>query len=206
VGAFVALPNGVQAIIRYGFDGGVLSSRLWFVYDTPPFGVPELQGLADGLANWHRTNVLPYLSFRLDLLRVEALDWTSDPPPQSATSLVGLAGGQIQDAHSANVAVVVPFRWPIGSRLKRNKHYVPGIPQPDVDLNTVSFALSDALFEAYAALVDEARTFYPALRWRWVVTSAYEAGAARPVQFWQNCQGPLNTNPYELGQRRRRLP
>lgn len=202
---FVPIPAGAQVIIEMGFAGRYTSNRLWFTFDTPPYGLVELQGLADGVSAWYRANILPALSNQLELRAVAALDWSADPPPLTAQNLTTGAGGMAEPSYSANVAVVVPFLWPIDVRLKRNKHYVPGIPDSGVVLNTVQPALQDALFEGYAALVDGARGFTPVLKWRWRAASAFVGGAARTEQFVADVQGPPLETPFVLGQRRRRV-
>lgn len=203
---FIPITDGVQAELVFVLDSQVMSNRLWFTFDSPPWDHAALLGLADGLHAWYVSSILPALSHDLILYQTRVTDWTASPPGDIAEHFGAVQGSNLSGCHSANVAVVVPFRWPIGLRLKRNKHYVPGIPLDQVQLNTVSDELSDVLFEGYAALVDAARDFYPALTWRWRVASAYEAGAARSEQFVRSSQGPGQRLPYKIGQRRRRLP
>lgn len=207
MGVFVPLLSGAQLEIVYSLDTVVVENRLWFLFDNPPFGVPEIIGLVNGALDWHTSMVLPYLSQDITLTRVQATDWTTDPPSFFPYSVgVSLAGGVASESQSANVGVVVPFRWPLGFRLKRNKNYIPGVPEADIALNTVSDTFTDAMFEAYAALVDAARDWAPALNWRWVVTSAFAGGIPRSEMLWKSSQGPSFARPYKLGQRRRRLP
>ena len=54
---FVPMSAGAQVIIEMGFDGRYTSNRLWFTFDTPPFGLVELQGLADGVSQRLRDKV-----------------------------------------------------------------------------------------------------------------------------------------------------
>jgi hypothetical protein len=206
VGVFVPIPNGVQVEFVFSLGGGVASNRLWFTFDNPPFGVVELEGLVNGASDWHIGNVLPYLSHELVLQVVRGSTWDDPFPSLVETVFPVLPGGSSDGSHSANVAVVVPFLWPLDIRLKRNKHFVPGIPLDQVLLNTVQSPLQSALFEGYAALVDAARLFYPSLNWRWRAASAFSAGAARAVQYVADVQGPPIDTPFVLGQRRRRLP
>jgi len=206
MGAFVPLPAGAQVIVRLQLAGLSVSNRLWFTYDTPPFNLAALQGLADGVSGWWRGNIMPALSIDLFLSEVAAFEWSADPPPLSAFNSTPMYGGVNEKSYSANVAVVVPFLWPIDVRLKRNKHFVAGIPDGGVVLNTVQPALQDALFEGYAALVDAARLFSPTFKWRWRAASAYAGGLARSEQYVADVQGPPIETPFLLGQRRRRLP
>lgn len=202
---FVPLPGGAQVELIFDLGGAVVSNRLWFIFDNPPYTGSNLQALANGVAAWHQASVLPALSHDLVLSFVRATDWNADPPANIAINVVEVAGADASGSHSANVAVVVPFLWPVDVRQRRNKNYVSGIPLSGVDLNTVQPGLQDALFEGYAALVDAARLFLPVLNWRWVATSAYEGGSARAEQYWASIQGPPIETPFVLGQRRRRL-
>lgn len=205
MGVFVPVPSGVQAIIYYSYATIVISNRLWFTNDVSDLSSLAQVGLVEGLLEWHTTYILPYLSVDITLIRVQATVWESEPVPGPTYIDVALTGGIDSPGLSANVAVVVPFRWPLGSRERRNKHFIPGIPDSEVDLNTVSDAFSDAMFEAYSALVDDARDWYPGSTWRWRVASAFDGGAPRSEQFVRSAQGASFRRPYKLGQRRKRL-
>lgn len=203
---FVPLNSGAQVEIVHQLDTQIVSNRLWFIYDTPPFGTTELQGLSDGVASWWQAEVLPHLSSDLITAAVIAKDWTADPAPASTVTVINVAGGIATESLSANVAVVVPFRWPIGVRLKVNKHFVPGIPEANVSLNTPDTTIRNALWNAYTDLVDATRLFTPVLTWRWVATSSVEANVLRSEQLWYTVQGTRNDRAFILGQRRKRLP
>ncbi len=203
---FVPLLAGAQVELLYILGGVVIENRLWFVYDNPPYGSTELQGLSDGVYAWHAGEVMPYLSHELQLAAVVATNWTTNPTPFFTISGPPINGGSTDKSYSANVAVLVPFRWPLGYRERRNANYVPGIPDSAVTLNTVDLTFSDHLFDAYVNLIDEARRFYPIENWRWVNTSAWDAGVLRSTQLWGDVEGPSFVRPFKLGQRRRRLP
>lgn len=210
---FVPLAAGAQAEILYLLGGKVVENRLWFVIDNPPAGAVEFQALADGVASWHDANVMPLLSSDVSRFSVFVRDWTYDHSTADGVNGSLVAGGVASPSYSANVSVVVPFRWPLQmGRRKRNKHYIPGIPDSEVTVNTVSFALCDALFEAYVALIDDAPGWYLPNRWRWYVTSSWEGNTLRSEMLAGACIGPprpFENQPdtyYKLGQRRRRLP
>lgn len=206
MGVFVPIPGGVQAELVFVSLDVVCENRLWFTFDTPPITGADLTGLANGLADWHTTYVMPYLSRQYTLARIDLRTWDTPPTGLPFTYVVGQIGGVDEEPHSANVAVVVPFRWPLGFREKRNKNYIPGVPLSAVNLNTVTDTFSEAMREAYSALIDAARDWEPALHWRWRVASAFDGGSARSEQLVRSSQGPVLTVPYRLGQRRRRLP
>lgn len=208
MGVFVPFPYGVQVELLFVLDGQVVENRLWFWTDAfDPPGSAELLGLAQGVYEWHAANLLPYLSQDLRLGSVVATDWSIEGGPFEVYTLGGEDGGIAEESHSANVAVVVPFRWPLQySRRKRNKNYVPGVPVSGIDLNTPTAFTRDFLFEGYAALIDAARTFSPGDYWYWVVTSAIEAGGPRSEMAFGVSTGPAPRSRLLAGQRRRRLP
>ena len=206
MGVFVPVVDGAQLELKFDLGGLVVTNRLWFTFDNPPFSGTDLQGLVDGVAVWYVSEILPLLSSDITLVDVIAADWTSDPPPSIVNHPLGLPGGTSSPSCSANVAVVVPFRWPLQhQRLKRNKHYVPGIPDSAVDVNRVDEGFTASLIEGYADLIDAARLFFPVFNWRWVVASAFSGGSPRSVQFVRDCEGPVHTRRYKIGQRRKRL-
>lgn len=203
---FVPLANGVQVQLLHTLGGESISNRLWFTYDTPPWGLPEQQGLVDGVALWWQEMILPYLSQDLRTTAVIGEQWTALPIILFTVSIVDVVGGVAAESSTANTALVIPFRWGLGTRLKRNKHYVPGVPEQEIALNTPSEAIKDAMFEGYNSLIDRARLFFPVLHWRWRCTSAWLNGGLRATQYVEDVQGTVRRGDYKIGQRRKRLP
>src|SRR5204863_3797289 len=203
---FLPLLHGAQVEVGYSLGGQTIENRLWYAFDNPPFGVPELQGLADGVAGWHVLRILPYLSSDLELLSVQAVRWDDHLGDVFASSPVHLFGGALSKSYSANVMVRVNLNWPTDVRARKNAQYVPGIPDSAVSLNTVDITFAHNLFEGYAALIDAARLFSPVLNWRWVLASSYAHGSLRSSLRVARCIGPDPESSYRLGQCRGRLP
>jgi len=203
---FVPFPGGAMGEIVYEFNRSkILSNRLWFRFDNPPITQADLDGLAFGLYHWHNDNILPFLSNQITFAAVKVYDWSADPPPLISGAGLSELGGTIDLVHSANVALRVNFRWPLGVRERMNCNFVPGVPMGGVDLNTPIDPFLDGIWEGYAALVDAARLFPPVFNWRWVVASSYDAGALRSSLFNRECNGPVQKEFIRLGQRRKRL-
>lgn len=203
---FVPLLYGAQVELLYTLGGVVVENRLWFIYDNPPFGITELQGLSDGVYGWHTREVLPYLSRDLTLAAVVATDWTATPTPAFTITGPPVSGGVLEESYSANVAVLVPFRWPLTFRERRNANYLPGIPDSAINGNTVDLDWSLSIWTAYVDLIDATRLFTPILNWRWVNTSAWDAGVLRSQLLWGDVEGSTFDLPFKIGQRRKRLP
>jgi hypothetical protein len=203
---FVPLLDGAQAEIVYEFNRSkIMSNRLWFIFDNPPITQVALDGLAAGLNGWFNTKVLPHLSSEITYAATKAYDWTADPPPFISGAGLSALGGSASPTHSANVAVRVNLRWPTAMRQRMNCNFVPGVPQSGVNLNTLESTFANNIWSAYADLIDDTRLFSPILNWRWVVTSQFDAGAARTSQLWGECIGPVRPERLKLGQRRTRL-
>lgn len=204
---FVPFYGGVQVELLFVLDGVVIENRLWFWQPDYPHTSASLVDLADGVYDWHTTYILPYLSDQLQLATVVATDWSAPGAVGEITTRPPINGGVAGESHSANVAVVVGFRWPLQySRLKRNKNYVPGVPDGEVTLNTPSVFIQDVLFEGYTALIDAARDIFPDNYWYWVVTSAILGNVPRSEMLFGESTGTVARSAIILGQRRKRLP
>lgn len=207
MGVFVPFPSGYQAEVIYVLGGQIVENRLWFWSDAPTITDTDVQGLADGLLAWHAAYIYPWVSTDITIVGVEVRDWSVSTTPIIAVATAGYTGGYSGESHSANVALSVRFRWPVNDRIrKQNKNYVPGIPVDLVNLNTPDPTLQDAMFEAYVALIDAARTFAPGDFWYWVVASAYLDNAPRSEMHFNVSIGPVARDKIILGQRRKRLP
>lgn len=202
---FVPLTDGAEVEILLTLGGVVIENHLWFVSQSPPVTLGTLQNLSDGVALWYSTFVLPLLSQDVTCAAVVANDAAVPRGTTFAFTTVNISGGTASPSYSANVAVLVPFRWPIGFREKRNANYVPGIPDSAVTLNTVDITWSEALFDAYVEPIDLAPTWGPFPAWRWVNVSAWDGGVLRTEQLWGDVEGPSFVQPFKLGQQRRRL-
>jgi hypothetical protein len=207
VGAFVPMTGGAQVEIIFLLDNEVLENRLWFYNTSTIPGVPELTALAQGVYDWHTARILPALSNQLTLQIVVATDWSTQFPLTQGFAGPPVTGGVIGESSTANVAVVVPFKWPLQyGRLKKNKNYIPGVPESEITLNTPSASIRDVLWDAYVALIDECRLWFPHNTWIWVTASSYEDNLPRTEQLIGECIGPGAKPRIILGQRRRRLP
>jgi hypothetical protein len=72
VSTFVPIPNGAQVEVIYTLDGKNIENRLWFWTETGPITATELDGLAEGVFNWHVATLMPFLSSDLTLVGVIA--------------------------------------------------------------------------------------------------------------------------------------
>lgn len=202
---FIPLADGAQAEIGYSLAGKTMENRLWFVKDNPPIVLSDLQGLADGLVNWHVNKVLPFLSTDIELLSVIAAKWDDHAGDIFAQTHANVLGSVASKSYSANVAVRINLRWPLQFRQRKNCNFLPGIPDNAISLNTVDLTWAENIWEAYADLIDDTRLFSPILNWRWMVTSYQDGGSFRTEQLAGECIGPVHWEFFRVAQRRKRL-
>jgi len=201
---FVPLADGAQVQIKMRQAGLIVENRLWFVSRQPPIDQAQLDALASGVATWHTTQVLPNLASELEHVSVHADDWTADPPPFSSVVFTTLNGSNGSGCHSANVAVRVLFKGDSSQSFPSNSNFIPGIPKDAVNLNTYTDSFKDAIFEAYASLVDLAPVFGPFPAWTWVITSRQLNNSWRTTQDSARMDFVRFPSPY-VSPRRRRL-
>jgi len=200
---FVPLANGAQCDLLYGFDGVVQENRLWFVSRQPPIDQAQLDNLAAGVGEYFKAQLLPFQSNAILFRRVEARDWTADPPPFSSVHFIDVRGSGSSDCHSANVAIRIALKGTTDQTFPNNSNFVGGIPKDQVDLNRYSSTIKDAIFEAYAGLIDAAAVFGPFPAWKWVVTSRQLNNAWRTTQEFVDTSGLLFPSPFTSPRRRR---
>lgn len=202
---FIPLPDGAQVEIFYHLGGVTIENRLWFLDQDPPITQAHLDGLAAGVDEWVIDELLPPLSNDLTYVGVHAAKWDDHEGDLVSDIHTSVAGGFIGASMSANVAIRVAFNASDPELFRRNSHFVPGIPKDAVELNTYSSTIRDALFEAYADLIDLAGGFGGFPGWRWVTTSRRVDNDWRTEQLFRRADGPVFPSPY-ISPRRRRLP
>lgn len=202
---FVPLVDGAHVDVLYSLGGKVVENRLWFIARQPPITQSTLDDLTVGVGELFRDQLMPFLSHDLGLIRVDARDWTADPPPFTSIHLVFQAGGNTSDSHSANVAIRVAFHGASNQTWRNNSNFIPGIPKDQVLLNRYSDDIKDGIFEAYVSLIDQAAFFGPFPAWRWVMTSRQINLDPRSEQAHSRVVDILFPSPI-VSPRRRRLP
>jgi len=203
---FVPLADGAQVDILYSLGGLVVENRLWFVSRQPPIDQVQLDALTAGVASHFETQLLPFLASELGFIRVDARDWTSDPPPFTSITNVFASGGNSSGCQSANVAVRVVFKGSSAQTFPNNSNFIPGIPKDQVTLNNYSNELKDAIFECYVNLIDAASGFGVFPAWRWVITSRRVDNDWRDEQAFARTDFILFPSPYVAPRRRRLFP
>lgn len=202
---FVPAPGLVQAELFFRQEFVVVENRLWMLKEDLDISQSDLDSLAAGLASWYILHVLPFLSWNVAFLGVLTRKFDDHDGDLVGETFGRDAGGLIEDPYSANVAVRVNFRWPIGTRQRMNCHFVPGVPMSALNGNQVDITWASFVWEGYVDLIDRVRLISPVFGWRWVLASAYDNGVLRSEQYIAPSIGPAAASKFAVAQRRGRL-
>ena len=198
--AFQPVPNVAQVTISGKQDSQLTINDLYFEASGAITGA-SLTNLATNVGNWLSTSLAPLLSQDWSSTVVRAVDLSS------ATGLTGespinVTGGVGTEAAPNNVAACVSLRTAQRGRSGRGRNYVPGIPNAEITLNTLSNTFIGNLIDAYFILVG-AGSFTPG--WELVIVSRQTAGALRPTGLAIPVVNVLMTTPYVRSMRSREV-
>jgi hypothetical protein len=173
--AFIPVDKTAMVEVRMFSDGQKIENTLYFEYaDAPTAG--QLSLLGSAILDWWDTNVKPLVPTTVILREIYVTDLTS--ASSAAVSVVpsgtdsGTASGE---AMPNNVSLAVSFRTASRGRSFRGRNYWPGFVIDAVNGNSVPPATSDAIQDAYVALLtvaDDTGT-------TWVVVSRFTGNAPR---------------------------
>jgi len=132
--AFIPFPDGtMEAIFNFIWNGNpCVITQGWRTNDSGVATVSDGETVADNLASWMTTSVLPALSSDIilnsikvnDLTAADGWTWTTD---------VGVAGGVGTVSVPNNNALVVSLLTGIRGRSFKGRNYIPGLPYADLD-------------------------------------------------------------------------
>jgi hypothetical protein len=201
--AFIPVLDTAQVQLYGRIDGQQTVNDLYFTNTTPGITLGELGDLADAIRAWYVSSMLTLLSSAFSLERVHARDLTdqfSFAVDVNAGPSSGSSGGAFVPN---NVAPCISFRTGTAGRSGRGRNYIPGVPQPVVDGNTLTPGFIADAQAAYGSLLP-GEGMVPA-GWVWVVVSRYTGGAPRPAGIATPVLTALFTDNI-VDSQRRRLP
>lgn len=152
--AFIPVPNGALAELRYTLDGQQVENALWFAFDgTPTAG--QLATLAEELWNWWDDQLSTQLSTGIVLREVYCTDQTSaSGTAYSFSALPNPAGKANSNAAPNNVSLCVTHRTAARGRSFRGRTYVVGLQSASITQNTVATLTTNSVSAAFDALRD----------------------------------------------------
>jgi len=173
---FVAVPQTCLVTIEGRMDNQLTINDLYFVNSgaVTALGIGTLLLSVQG---WVTGSLCPLLSEDWSAVRVRGVDLSiaTGPAVERATAQPGLV---TSEAAPNNVAACVSFRTDQRGRSARGRNFVPGIPNAEITLNTLSPTFITDLIAAYFELVG-AGDFVPG--WQWCVVSRVFEGDPRPT-------------------------
>jgi len=201
--AFIPIPDTVLCQLVGRIDGQQTINDLYFTNTTPGVTLAEVTDLAEAVSSWYVSSMLTLLSSAFSLERIHARDLTSQASfsvDVNSGPAPGSSGGAFVPN---NVAPCISFRTAFAGRSGRGRNYIPGVPQPVVDGNTLTPGFIADATAAYGSLLP-GEGLVPA-GWVWVVASRYTLGAPRPAGITYPVQSVIFTDNI-VDSQRRRLP
>ena len=174
---FQAVPNVAQIVLEGIVDGQLTVNDLYFEISGGGITSVNLAELVDAMNNWFTGVLAAPLSPNWTAQRTIGIDLTSVTGPRREASTPTIGGGDGEAAPN-NVAACVSLRTENRGRSFHGRNFVPGIPNSEITLNTLSPTIISALTTAYFGLVGPG-TFLPG--WQLVVVSRITGGAVRAV-------------------------
>lgn len=135
------------------------------------FILTDIQSLTTNLVDWFNLALTPNLSEDWTSVAVHSRGLNVPEGFIVDTSTGSVVGGATIEAAPNNVAACISFRTGFAGRSFRGRNYVPGIPNDQVNLNTLEPDWMLAVKAAYDLLLP-AGTALPG-GWEWVIVSRF---------------------------------
>lgn len=174
---FQPVPNVAQVRIEGSQDGQLTINDLYFEVSGGGITPVNVLALATAVAAWVVGNFAAPLSNDWAASRVVAFD-IGDPAGAIAVAPSVVIGGTATESAPNNVAACLSIRTGLAGRSGHGRNYICGIPNADIDINTMSGTLMADIIENYEMLIG-AGTFLAG--WQWVVVSRRTLGDVRPA-------------------------
>lgn len=198
---FQPVPDVALITIEGRVDGQLTINDLYFAVSGSGIDPVNLATITNAVGDWAANTLLPLLSNQWTLVRARGVDLTVETGPAYERAY-GLPGEVSGEAVPNNVAACVSFRTASRGRSFRGRNYVPGIPNAEVTLNTISNTLINNLVDGYQQLAG-AGTFQAG--WEWVVVSRKTGGNVRPEGIPSPIITVVMTTPYVRSMRSREV-
>lgn len=197
--AFIPVPRGVQAELRFTLDEQKIENTLWFDALSAPTS-SQLAALGDALMTWWLTGLRTISAPELQIREVYVTDMTSATGGTSSTIPSSTPTGSSGTPPAPNqCALCVTFRTAARGRTARGRNYIAGLPQSQLVSNSWSSAMQLAVAAEYAELMTPANTAGLV----WSVCSRYEANAPRAAGVLRPVTSVVIVDPIVDSQRRR---
>lgn len=154
--AFQPAPNCAVAEILMGTSGttnwGPTQCNMNFLF-ADPYDQSALNDLANAVAQWWGTEMMPTLSADIQLNQVHVRGLSEDIDLESiATVTLPTVGGIGSNVSPANVAACVKFSTGMTGRSARGRMYIPGIANTGANDDDITLTVRTAILDAFDAL------------------------------------------------------
>jgi len=168
--AFQPLPDGVRAVLKYGYAGGrEWSNTFWLT--RADFTETNQQDLANLIQDEFENMCDDFLQEGWSLLSCTVYDMRSEFAPIKVDERAAYAGSIIGQQGAINAALVVTLYTATRGKSGRGRHYITGFSEDDMVSDSVSdTTVVEAIEDAYNAWIDTAETN----GWTWVVASGQQ--------------------------------
>lgn len=158
--AFIPVPGGIQAELRYNLLGQRTENVLWF--RTPSLAVPtvaDLTDVAEMLSTWWNASVKPLQGANTTLREIYLTGQNAaDGASYTYTTGLPVDGTLSGEALPNNCALVVSLRTEKRGRSYRGRVYHMGITEGVCNGNQVTDTYANNVVSAYDALISDAAT------------------------------------------------
>jgi hypothetical protein len=193
------MPGGVLVELAHTLGGAYCETTVTLLKHQV-VTVPTLESAQLAVFLWWRDDMLPLLSRELVWfgMQVKSLE-TEDGPLIWVPFDEPFNGGRITGAPPVSVSARLNLQVSAPPGGLKGCMFLPGIPQDQVNQNTLSNQWRADVFEGANRLIDAA----PIQGWRWVVSSRQHNRVDRPSRVsWRVVTASI-TSPY-VAQRRKR--
>lgn len=199
--AFQAAPNIAQVRVEGQLDAQLTINDFYFEVSGGGITPTNLSTLTFAVGDWYGAQIMPNLSQDFTASVAVGVDLGS-PTGVYASAPIATPGGIASESSPNNVAACVSIRTAQRGRSGRGRNYLPGVPNGQVTLNTMSAPFMNAIIDAYLMLIG-AGTFVAG--WQYVVLSRRTGSLPRPNGIGIPVTGVQFTTPYVRSMRSREV-
>lgn len=199
--AFQPAPGVAQVRVEGALDGQLTINDYYFEVSGGGITPTNLNTLTFAVGSWYADQIMPNLSEDFTANQAVGIDLTTATGPV-ASAPIAVSGSVVSESSPNNVAACVSVRTAQRGRSGRGRNYLPGVPNGQVTLNTMSAPFMNAIIDAYLLLIG-AGTFVAG--WQYVVLSRQTGGALRPTGVAIPVTSVLFVSPYVRSMRSREV-
>lgn len=199
--AFQPVPDVALVRVNGRIDGQKTINTLYWQVSGSGIDQVNLTALADAVDGWASSALVSPLSDDWSYESVDAID-LSVPNSFQVTRSSAAPGESSSEAAPNNVAACISFQTVFSGRSFRGRNYIPGIPNDQINLNTMENAFMASLITIYDDLIG-AGTFLAG--WQWGVVSRQTGGVARAEGLFSPITSVVFRTPYVRSMRSREI-